>query len=443
MSGVLALAAVTAVLEDLINNGLVDHNLGSTLGEVEVTSLAPDRVRPAGKTDSEKSQINLFLYHVSTNPAWRNNDLPSRDRAGNRIANPPLAVDLHYLLIVHGAAEFHTEILLGYALQLLHDNPLITRDAIRKTMSATSPVSGAGVLPPGFPLQSAADLADQIEQVRIVPENLGTDELSRLWTAFQTNFRPTASFMASVVLMQAQKPARLGLPVRERRSVVMPFRTPRIDAVEDSSDPSAPITSGSKIVLRGAQLRGGSTTVRLGEVEWSPSPSQVGDASIAVDLTLPAFADLQPGILGAQVVQNLYLGDPPTLHKGTESNAAAFVLHPVVTVSKSAVTTSVVDGQTLVAATLTVGFSPSVGKSQRVLLFLNELAATGSPAFQSFALPLRVPANPADISDASLDVPVAGVKAGSYLVRVQVDGAESPLVLSPEGRYESPSVVLP
>jgi hypothetical protein len=443
MSGVLAFAAVTAVLKDLINNGLVDHNLGSTLGEVDVTALPPDRVRPLGKTGSEKSQINLFLYHASPNPALRNIDLPSRDRQGSRIANPSLALDLHYLLIVHGASEFHSEILLGYALQLLHDNPVLTRDAIRKTLSPTSPVSGAGVLPPGFPLQVASDLADQMELVKIVPENLGTEELSRLWSAFQANFRPTAAFQATVVLLQSQKPARAALPVRERISFVTPLHRPKIETVQDSTDPRAPITSISKIVLRGSGLRAPATSVRLGEVSWTPDPAQVGDESIGVDLSIPAFADLRAGIQGAQVVQTVSLGDPSVPHTGFESDPAPFVLHPAITVSKSGVTTSVVGGKTVVAATLNVGFAPRVGKSQRVLLLLNEQASAGTPAFQTFSVPTRIPATPADVSDASLGIAISGVKPGSYLVRVRVDGVESALHSGSDGRYDGPVVVLP
>ena len=43
MSGPFAIAAVTAVLKDLLNNGLVDHDL-SSVGNVAVTALPPDRI---------------------------------------------------------------------------------------------------------------------------------------------------------------------------------------------------------------------------------------------------------------------------------------------------------------------------------------------------------------------------------------------------------------
>ena len=43
MSSALAIAAVTAALKDLLNDGLMDHDL-STLGSFAITAQPPDRV---------------------------------------------------------------------------------------------------------------------------------------------------------------------------------------------------------------------------------------------------------------------------------------------------------------------------------------------------------------------------------------------------------------
>jgi len=45
MSNALAIASVTAVLKDLLNNGLIDHNVSKVLeSDIMVTSLPPDRI---------------------------------------------------------------------------------------------------------------------------------------------------------------------------------------------------------------------------------------------------------------------------------------------------------------------------------------------------------------------------------------------------------------
>src|SRR5215471_6399154 len=99
MSTALAVASVTAVLKDLLNNGMIDHNITAVVGsDVVVSALPPDRIDVIDVNPSDrKSRLNLFLYQVTPNAGWRNVGLPSRNGQGERISNPPLALDLHYL----------------------------------------------------------------------------------------------------------------------------------------------------------------------------------------------------------------------------------------------------------------------------------------------------------------------------------------------------------
>ena len=230
MSNALAIASVTAVLKDLLNNGVIDHQLSGMVGEVAVSALPPDRLLVAGQ--AETSRINLFMYHVTTNQGWRNAALPSRNADGDRTSNPPLGLNLHYLLSTYGANEFDAEVLLGYAMQLLHETPVLTRESIRRTLAPASPVNGAALPAPHNALV-ASELADQVEQIRVVPETMSLEEVSKLWTAIQSHYRPTAAYQASVVLIESRRSARSALPVAndKRRIYVVPFRFPAIDDV--------------------------------------------------------------------------------------------------------------------------------------------------------------------------------------------------------------------
>ena len=89
MSSPLAIAAVTAILKDLLNEGLINNDL-SPVGSFSVTALPPDRIN-IGET--EESRLNLFLYQITPNIGWRNVGQPSRDAAGVQLTNPPLAVE--------------------------------------------------------------------------------------------------------------------------------------------------------------------------------------------------------------------------------------------------------------------------------------------------------------------------------------------------------------
>ena len=80
---------------------------------------------------SPENQVNIFLHQVTHNVGWRNQDLPSVAADGRRrLSNPPLALDLHYLLTAYGSADWQAEALLGFALLMLHENPVLTRNDI-------------------------------------------------------------------------------------------------------------------------------------------------------------------------------------------------------------------------------------------------------------------------------------------------------------------------
>lgn len=444
MSNALAIAAVSAVLKDLLNNGLINHDVDVTVGTVNVSTKAPDLVFTGG---NDQAQLNLFLYHVTPNQGWRNAGMPSRDGRGDRLTNPPLALDLHYLLIAHGAQDFQAEILLGYAMQVLHETPVLSRDAIRRALAPVSPVSG-GLLPAAFQALSAAELADQVEQIKLCPETLGVEDLSKLWTAFQTNFRLTTAYLASVVLIESKRPTRAALPVREPRLRVVQFNQPVIDAVRSGAPPGSDprITLSSILVVEGSNLQGEVTRLRIGDALAPPPAMNV--SSTRISLPLASLTGLRAGVQGTQVIHELLLGkpEPGVPHRGVESNVAAFVLHPTIAPpAVSAVSSSVVGGISVFAATITLTFTPRVGKRQRVLLLLNELNAPDDRPAHDYTFPAPVDngiASPAQDDTDSIAFSVTGVRSGAYVVRVQVDGAESLLTLDGAGRYANPQVTI-
>src|SRR5436190_21653580 len=99
MSSALAIAGVTQVLKDLLNDGVINNITTAVGAAVTVTSLPPDRIDTAG----EGSQLNLYMYQATPNQGWRNEGFPSVTSAGDRTSNPPLALDLHYLLSAYSS----------------------------------------------------------------------------------------------------------------------------------------------------------------------------------------------------------------------------------------------------------------------------------------------------------------------------------------------------
>ena len=405
MSNALGIAATSAVLRDLLNNGLID----ASIGDVTVSAQSPDRVKLDG---DEKSQLNLFLYRVTPNQGWRNVGLPSVDSAGtSRLSNPPLSLDLHYLLTAYGAADFQAEILLGYGMQVLHENPVVDRQSIRDTL-APGPVTG-GILPPALQILTAAEIADQVEQLKITPEALSSDEVSNLWAAFGADYRPSAAYMVSVVLIEGRRATRPALPVRLRQLFALPLREPHVERV--SAEDGKPIVSTSSLVVEGERLVHEPMEVLVGGL-----PATITDTNnTRLVVTLPV--GLRAGVQSVQVKHQLDFETPNEPHRGFESNVAAFVLHPVfggLALSPAPSGPSPYTG----SATLTI--TPVPAREQRIVLMLNRT----SPAVPSSYAPAAA-SRGSDV--APVVVPFEDVVRGEYFVRVQVDGAESPLDLDP------------
>jgi hypothetical protein len=200
MSTALALASVTALLKDLLENGLASAGVTAKIGgDATVSALPPDRV---GSGADEKAQLNVFLYHVTPHSKMRLEQ--PRSSNGHR----PLSLELHYLLTAYGAQDYQTEILLGHALQLLHESPVLERERIRSSLAALSHTRDRRVIPAPQAALAKSDLADQVDSITITPEFLSTEEISKLWSALQAKYRPSATYKVSAVFIDGVKSAK-------------------------------------------------------------------------------------------------------------------------------------------------------------------------------------------------------------------------------------------
>ncbi len=433
MSSPLAIAGVTRLLMDLLNNGVIEGDISSVVGNVAVSALPPDKVTEAG---SETTQLNLFMYLTSPNIGWNNAGFPSFNKNGDRVNNPPLALDLHYMLSAFTSADLHSEILLGYAMQLLHDHPVLTREEIRNALVGTT-VSGNGLTPELQALQTVG-LDEQVESIKVSPEYLNLEELSKLWAAFQTNYRPSAFYKVTVVLIESYRSTRVPLPVTERNLVAFPFSKPTITGISSraaSTDPfqkNQKILNGYEIAVDGMDLKGESVLVRVDNIEILPDLENISPSRIS--FTLPG--GLVPGVHGVQVVHNVLIGSPPESRNGTQSNIEAFVLSPEITSANEA---NITVTDTTRSADLSIQVDPPIGENQTVILILN---STSGDVSYSFMVDIPPQSPPGPVTD--FDITIERVLPGDYLVRIQVDGAESPLAKDSNGIFSSPSVsILP
>jgi hypothetical protein len=423
MSNALAIAGVTAVIKDLLDDGMIDQAITDILGAgVEVTSMAPDTVSLDNKASP---QLNLFLHQVTPNVAWRNAALPSRDAAGNRITNPPLALDLHYLLTAYGRAELQAEVLLGYALQLLHETPVLSRAAIRKALVPA--VLDGAILPTVYKSLRGADLAEQIELLKITPTVLGGEEMSRLWSAIQARYRPTAAFQVSVVLIDSRKASRSPLPVlsrgetdpvskRDRGVTAFSGLTPPLPTLEAviPADQQPVALPGSKVTLEGHDLEGvdRQVTLSLAAFQISRTIPVAKEGLDKVSFVVPN--DLPVGLYRVELsVQRL-----EDSH-ARRTNQLPLALAPQLVLPPAGATRN---GKTV---TLVIDMAPPVRPGQTAALILGDL--------EFAAEPITAPASQLTFKIA--DAPPSG---STHLARLRVDGFESPII----DRMKTPVVYL-
>ena len=412
MSNFLAIATVTAALSMVLSETVVPEVNGA-----DVTTVHPD-----GKHGTLPSTgVNIFLYQVTQNAAWRNADLPTRRGNGDLIQRPQAALDLHYLLTFYGDESLlEPQRALGSVVRTLHSRPVLTRDRIRQTIANAE----------FNPFLATSNLADAIELVKFTPLPLSLEELSKLWSVFfQTNYSLSIAYQGAMVLIESEESTHPALPVRARNIYVNPFRQPHIDRVRSEVGDEKFISPGSTVVMSGQRLRGDVTKVMVGGSEETPTIANVSDTEI----TLPLPADLRAGVQGLQVVQYIEMGTPLVAHKGVESNVAAFVLHPTIKkkpddtfdITVSGIAT---DPDGMRSASITVKVSPTVAKKQRAVLLLNEIIPPHTPSDKTHCFdsaPHDGPGDP-EVTDMLL-FSISRVKPADYFVRVQVDGADSPL----------------
>lgn len=201
MSNAYAIAGVTNTLRYLLQQRFDSNGFAS----VTVTTKPLDKARDSNNNNG--NQVNLFLYQTRENAAWRNMDIPSQVKPGET-GNSPLAINLYYLLTTYAQNDDFPEptshSLLGEAMSVFHDFPVLSPENIKNALPAAD--------------INKYDLYNQIERIRITPQTLSLDELSKLWTTFQTQYRISAAYEVSVVLIESRRPIKTSLPVLSRGS---------------------------------------------------------------------------------------------------------------------------------------------------------------------------------------------------------------------------------
>ena len=178
MSDYTAIADVSYTLIDLLRNkmeDLIDPDLIAIVSPEEIE--ANDSVR-----------LSLFLFQVIENVHMKNQEMQIINPS--KLKYPPLILDLFYMLTSYPSSgiqdktertkEEHS--LLGRAMQILHDNPIITNPHLRGC------------------------LTDDGQELHISQTPLDLDNMTKIWSTFQDRpFRPSVCYLVANVRIESTR----------------------------------------------------------------------------------------------------------------------------------------------------------------------------------------------------------------------------------------------
>lgn len=222
MSNVHAVALVSQALVLLLQDAV-----NAVPGSTKVACGHPRDIPSANKD----ARVNVFLYQVAPNAAWRNTEVSVRPKGTtfpkgqSPVARVPIVpINLYYMISFYGdESTFVPHRMLSAALPALHTATLNFPQFLQKAASTldlrehdetyyddTYPPKPTDKHPRSLTLKEQEVLETTIgglEQIKLNPVQLNLEELSKLWSVFfQVPYTLSIAYEASVILLTAGEP---------------------------------------------------------------------------------------------------------------------------------------------------------------------------------------------------------------------------------------------
>jgi hypothetical protein len=271
-----------------------------------VSPLPPDRLRDAA------TDLGLYLYHLTEDPAYKNPPPSGSGNAGN-----PVALNLYYQLTAQvgdqAADAFRAQLLMGAAVRVFHEFALINDSTMLVDATGTA-----------IPILQQRLLAGRENRIRITLRPVPVDDAVDYWTAGEAPLRLAAYYQVSVVLLESEPPRVVPARVLTYGSGVFATSAPMLSgsrallSLVVGRDPApsrvpvqpAQVTLGETFELLGSSLTGTGTTLSLRDDRSEPvtvdgsawAVVASGERVLATPSAALGSQDLLPGIYSAAVM---------------------------------------------------------------------------------------------------------------------------------------------
>ena len=170
MANVLALHSVGNSIVTYLRNSYPQQVAGITMPACSFDLMSFAQL--VSNTEEATTRITLLLYRVTVDEHAR------QIRASNRVTDgpAPLSLDLHYMVTAWGTTSLDEQLTFAWTLRQMHEHPVL--DA-----SALSPEAGW--------------TPDEV--IQIVPAELTTEDMMRVWDGFEASYRLSSTYIARLV----------------------------------------------------------------------------------------------------------------------------------------------------------------------------------------------------------------------------------------------------
>lgn len=416
---ILNVSLVTKAIKRVIELEIGLSTVWSPRPAPTISVLPPDKL--------ESGSLGIYLYHVSEDPALKNQPPASTSSDPTPVRYTPMALNLFYLVTTDAKADTETlmldaQLLLGLAIKTLHDYPMISDDT---EIDSTKIFEDVGL-----------DKTDT--RLRITMQPVAQNDAVNYWTAGQSPLRLSAYYNVSVVLLEPEPPpSRAGL-VLDYGVHTFVTGAPRLNSSQNTISVTIPgsgvsqdielqpaqVPFGGRFELNGINLSSDDTRLLIANNRWDAA--RTADMAWGVTATAERIVatvqdqidgeDILPGVYTAKalVIENRRMPDGSTRSFEKSSNETPFTITPRID------TISAPDGSGNVAVT-GFRFQHTDIEAEDIELYLGmdplAVGTEGSLNPGEYAI--------ADASNLELRLP-AGTDAGFLPFRLLINGAESP-----------------
>jgi Pvc16 N-terminal domain len=185
-----AIAATTNAIRLVLENAAATSEWSAATVEIY---QAANLQKPV---EANKAKLSVYLYRVLLSTVRRDRGL--RLGSDGVSYRPSIPLDLHYLVTAWSSDARSAHQLLGWAIRVLHDTPVLPTGLLNE-------------------YQAGLEVFGPDETVELAWEPLSVTDLSDIWQVSSVNHAPSGSYIARSVMLDSEVPLVDGALVKARQ----------------------------------------------------------------------------------------------------------------------------------------------------------------------------------------------------------------------------------